>query len=63
MEKNQSPFLAQLRNMQVGDIIEQPLSRRAYIASACTRFALEWERKFSTRTDKDRRVVVVTRIA
>lgn len=62
-EKQVKPFLAQLRELEVGDSIEQPLNKRAYIASACTRFGLDWEKTFATRADKDRRVVVVIRIA
>ena len=62
-EKQVKPFLAQLRELEVGDSIEQSLNKRAYIASACTRFGLDWDKAFSTRTDKTKRVVIITRTA
>lgn len=62
-EKQTKPFLAKLRELNVGETIEQPLNKRAYVSSACTRFGLDWEKTFATRADKDRRVVVVTRTA
>lgn len=64
MSENQTkPFLAKLRELNVGETLEQPLNKRSYCASACTRFSLEWEKAFSTRTDKARRVVIITRTA
>lgn len=55
------PFLAQLRDLPVGMSIEQPLNKRAYVSSACTRFGLDWDKIYTVRTDRTRRVVVVTR--
>lgn len=62
-EKQVKPFLAQLRELEVGDSIEQPLNKRAYIASACTRFGLDWDKTFTTSTNRENRTVIVTRIA
>ena len=62
-EKSSKPFLAQLRALEVGGTIEQPVSKRSYVNSACVSFSLEWNKKFKTSTNRERRIVVVTRIA
>ena len=62
-EKQTKPFLAKLRELNVGETIEQPLNKRAYVSSACTRFGLDWDKAFSTRTEKTKRVVIITRTA
>lgn len=55
------PFLMQLRELNIGETIEQPVSKRSYCTSACTRFGLEWDKVFSTHTDKVKRIVIITR--
>ena len=62
MNENQiKPFLTQLRELNIGETIEQPVSKRSYCTSACTRFGFEWDKVFSTHTDKAKRVVIITR--
>lgn len=56
-------FCAKLRQLEIGKSLEEPVERRSYVSSACSRFSLEWGKTFTTRTNRERRVVVVTRIA
>lgn len=62
MQQNETNFLNSLRQLEIGGRLEMPLSRRSYVRSACSAFALEWDKEFTTQTDKIRRIVVITRI-
>lgn len=58
-----TPILAILREMEVGDTHEFPVSRRGYITSAMTRFGLDWNKKFKSVTNRETRTLTVTRIS
>lgn len=63
MNENQStkPFLTQLRELEVGEVLVQPASRSSYAQSACSRFGLEWDKSFSVKTNRENRTVIITR--
>ncbi len=63
MTEIKKSFLSQLRDLQVGESITQPINRRSYVAVAATRFGVEWEKKFSISSNRDTRTVIVTRTA
>ena len=62
MDKNQKSFLSQLRALEVGESIEQPIGRRSYIAVTASRFGVEWEKKFCVSSNRETKTVTVTRI-
>jgi hypothetical protein len=61
MEEKKKPFLTRLRELQVGESIEEPISRRSYIAMASTRFGVEWDTKFTIKSNREERKVTITR--
>lgn len=56
------PVLATLREMAVGDAVTFPIERTSYLRSLCATFGAEWNKKFSTKTDRIERTVRVTRV-
>lgn len=58
-----TPALATLREMAVGDTATFPAHRASYIRSVCTRFGFEWSKTFSTSIHRDTRTITVTRTA
>ena len=60
MEK---PVLAQLREMAVGEELIFPVEKRSSVKTTMSTFALQWNKTFSGRTDRENRKFVVTRIA
>ena len=63
MNEKQKPFLSQLRELQVGDSITQPISKRSYVAVSATRFGVEWDKVFKVSSDRVNKTVSVTRTA
>ena len=61
MEEKKKPFLTRLRELQVGESMDEPISRRSYVAMASTRFGVEWEKTFAIRSDREQRKVTITR--
>ena len=62
MNENQKPFLSQLRGLEVGESITQPISKRSYIAVAATRFGVEWDKRFRVSSSREDKTVTITRI-
>lgn len=56
------PVLATLRDMELGDAATFPIERTSYLRSLCATFGVEWNRKFSTKTDRIERTITVTRV-
>ncbi len=61
-EKNTLNVLASLRNMSVGEKLAFPAERASYVRSACVTFGFEWNKKFSTRNNRENRTVEITRV-
>lgn len=51
----------QLYQLKVGEKAVFDASRTSYIRNNCTNFGFEWDRKFSTSTDRETRTITVTR--
>lgn len=51
----------QLKEMEIGDQIAFPLDKYSSIKSATSAYGLEWNRKYSTSSDRESRTVTVTR--
>ncbi len=60
MEK---PVLAQLREMEVGEELIFDVEKRSSVKTTMSTFALQWNKKFSGRTDRENRKFIVTRVA
>lgn len=63
MRKNETSVRGQLHALKVGESAVFEASRTSYIRSNCTNFGFEWDRKFSTSTDREARTITVTRVA
>lgn len=63
--KNQrkKTLLGQLRDLEVGEELTVSVSRSSYLKSICTSFGLQWDKKFSTTTNREQRTITATRIA
>lgn len=63
--KNQrkKSLLGQLSNLAVGEELTVPVSRASYLKSICVSFGLQWDKKFSTSTNREERTITATRIS
>lgn len=63
--KNQrkKTLLGQLRDLEVGEELTVSVSRSSYLKSICTSFGLQWDKTFSTTTNREQRTITATRIA
>lgn len=61
MEKNVS-LRQTLKEMEVGESAEFPISKVSTMRAIASTMGLELERKYSSRCDKERRIITVTRI-
>lgn len=61
MEEKKS-VRGQLHELAIGEKVSFPADKTSYVRSSCTNFAFEWNRKFTTATDKVARIITVTRI-
>ena len=62
--KNQrkKSLLGQLSNLAVGEELTVPVSRSSYLRSICVSFGSQWDKKFSTSTNREERTITATRI-
>lgn len=65
MEKTNETMAAmtQVRHMAVGDVLEFPLKRLLSVRSNVGSYSVALGRQYSTRSDRERGVVVVRRLA
>ncbi|CDA43729.1 uncharacterized protein BN693_01431 [Prevotella sp. CAG:5226] len=63
--KNQrkKTLLGQLRDLEVGEALTVSVSRSSYLKSICTSFGLQWDKKFTTTTNREQRTITATRIS
>lgn len=61
--QRKNSLLGQLRLLEVGETLTVPVSRSSYLKSICTSFGLQWDKKFSTTTNRMERTVTATRIS
>ena len=63
--KNQrkKSLLGQLSNLAVGEKLTVSVSRSSYLKSICVSFGLQWDKKFSTSTNREERTITATRIS
>ena len=50
-----------LRDLEVGQHHDFPAEKLHSIKAMCSTFSFQWDRKFTTKIDRVRRVVTVTR--
>lgn len=63
--KNQrkKSLLGQLSDLAVGEELTVSVSRASYLKSICVSFGLQWDKKFTTATNREQRTITATRIA
>lgn len=57
------PILAQLREMEVGDVLVFPAEKRGSVKAMCSEFGFQWNKTFSTAINRQQRTISVTRKA
>lgn len=62
MEEKSKSVRSQIHKLEVGDKATFNASRTAYIRASCSIFGFEWDRKFSTSTNRTDRTITVTRV-
>lgn len=62
MEEKSKSVRNQIHELEVGDKAVFPASKTSYLRAACTNFGFEWNRKFSTSTNRETRTITVTRV-
>ena len=55
--------LGQLSELEVGAQLTLPVCRASYIRAICSSFGLQWNKKFSVRTDRCAGTITATRVA
>ena len=63
--KNQrkKSLLGQLSNLAVGEELTVSVSRSSYLKSICVSFGLQWDKKFTTTTNREQRTITAKRIS
>lgn len=61
-EKNQDPAMTQMRKMAIGEYIEFPIERLSSIKNMACVVGTENGTRLSTRVDRDKKIVVVSRM-
>lgn len=59
----QKPITEQLYSMAVGQRAEFPAERARSIASTASNYGWQWNRKYKTERDRERRLLIVTRLS
>ena len=54
---------SKLHEMEVGESVEFPAEVCTSIQSSASVYGFKWNRKYSTKNDRERRVIIVTRMA
>lgn len=55
-------LLSQVRELNVGEQATFPISRASYIRSLCVTFGPEWDKKFTTRMDREAKTITAKRV-
>ncbi len=58
----EKPILTRLRELEIGGSITVPASRTSYLRSVCVTFGCQWEKKFTTRLNRENRTITAIRI-
>lgn len=61
-EKVKDPAMTQMRKMSVGEYIEFPIERLSSIKNMACVVGIENGTRLSTKVDRDKRIVVVSRM-
>lgn len=61
MPKKQT-FTSELEQMKVGEVREYPAARCTSVRSMASTLSFRFNRKYTTESDKKRRIVTVTRV-
>ena len=59
----EKPMLAVLRDLEVVKSHTYPIERMSSLKTMCTNFGAQWDKTFSTKTDREKRIITVTRTA
>lgn len=56
-------ILSQLRELPVGGTLVVPIEKRSSVKTTVSTFAIQWNKRFTCRSDREKRLFTVTRIA
>lgn len=59
----QKSVLSQLRELSIGETLIFPIEKRSSVKSTVSTFAVQWSKKFITKSDTEHRTFKVVRIA
>ncbi len=62
MKEQKAPIWPQLRDMAVGEDVIFPIRRMNSVKNACSSYGVIYNRQFRTKIDKERQIILVTRI-
>ena len=62
MAEKKAPIWPRLRGMAVGEDIDFPIQRMNSVKNACSSYGIIYNRQFRTKIDKERQIILVTRI-
>ena len=60
-EKNPLGLVDALRNMEIGDSLEFPAEVANSTRATASAYGFQWGRIYTTKTDRNHRIVIVTR--
>lgn len=62
MTEKKAPIWPRLRDMAVEENIDFPIQRMNSVKNACSSYGIIYNRQFRTKIDKERQIILVTRI-
>lgn len=62
MAEKKAPIWPRLRDMAVGEHIDFPIQRMNSVKNACSSYGIIYNRQFRTKIEKERQIILVTRI-
>lgn len=62
MAEEKAPIWPRLRDMQVTESIDFPIKRMNSVKNACSSYGTIYSRQYRTKIDKDKQIILVTRI-
>ena len=62
MAEERAPIWPRLRDMQVAESIDFPIKRMNSVKNACSSYGTIYSRQYRTKIDKDKQIILVTRI-
>lgn len=62
LQEKEKPMLAVLRDLEIDESHTYPIERMSSLKTMCTNFGVQWDKQFSTKTNRQSRTITVTRV-